>query len=185
MDQLSRDIKKLQRKLNAISQKEMPKAISRSLNRMGPRIKRRTVNAIAKAEKLPAKPVRKKIFFKKSKPSMLEAASVAYVKPVNMIALIRKARAEQVAPRGTSRRGVKASGRSVRGAFINRGRSGNLQVFKRKGSARLPIEAVRIPISKTALRVAPTVVERVMKNDFPAELARDLDFRLKKYEDKT
>jgi hypothetical protein len=79
-------------------------------------------------------------------------------------------------------RGVKAGKRTYSSAFIARGRNGKQHVFERKGSARLPVDVVRVDIRKQVEDIAPKAAERELKSNYAKRLKSDLAWRLSKYE---
>lgn len=105
-----------------------------------------------------------------------------FVRPVSASALLTKSQIAKKLGTGTNKRGVTAKGYQWQGAFIQRGKSDNIHVFKRSSAKRLPIEVIKIPVDDAAKRIVPKVVSRVMKNNYRRLLAQDLRYRISKYE---
>lgn len=181
-DQLDRQIKSYIRKLRKIDQIEVPRANASALNKVGGLSRTRTVKGVSKQTRVPAKEVRKRTYFSRANAKKQRALLKVYSKPVPASRLLTKGQIANKLGTGTNKKGVRAKGYMWRGAFIQKGNNGNVHVFQRKGSARLPIERVDIDINKPVQRITPVVVRRVMKSDYRRLLLHDLDFRLKKYQ---
>ena len=180
-DQLDRQIKRYIRKLGRISRTEVPRANASALNKVGGLVKTRVVRGISKETRVPQKEIRKRTFLTRANPRRQRAFFKVYPKPVPAVKLLSKGQIANKLGTGTSRRGVRAKGYQWGGAFIQRGINDNPHVFRRKGSARLPLERIDVNIGGPAEGLAMTVSKRLMKSDYRRLLQRDLQFRLRKY----
>ena len=169
---IDKDIKGYAARLSKYSKKDLKAATASALSKTAAKARTRTIRGVAKAAKLPVKTIRKKVYVKRATINKLRARLSAYRNPVSLIGL--KPRQTK---RGRKNGGVRAGKHFFKGAFIVRGK----QVFKRKGSARLPIEVQRIHIQKTVDDIALKVTVRVMKKDFKKILSHELRFRLSKH----
>ncbi|MCR9260777.1 MAG: phage tail protein [Pseudomonadaceae bacterium] len=177
---LDRDLARLGRKLRRISNVELPRANARALNDSGARVRTRSVRGISAETKLKQKAVRKRYYLKRATAKKQTVRLTVYTRDVSAISQFTPARRRKLVPgRGTNRRGVTVAGRQISSAFIAEGK-GNLQVFKRRGDRRLPIDSIKFPIQKPAVRITVRVAKRVMKSQYPRILERELKFRINK-----
>jgi len=182
MSQLDRQIKSYIKKLKKINRIEVPRASASALNKSAAIAKTRSMRGISKETRVPLKEIRKRVKIGKATSKKQVAELKSYVRPVSASKLLTKAQITNKMGTGTNRQGVRAKGYMWEGAFINRGKNQNVQVFRRKGAARLPIEAIKVEIDGPAQRIVPKVVTRVMKSDYARLLKTDLEFRLRKYQ---
>ena len=179
---LDQQIRLLQKKLNKVSDIEVPRANAKALNNSARRIQTRVVIGVSKQEKIKQKHIRKRVFIKRATARKQIARFRVYRRDMTAFSLLNKNVAIKHAPRGTNRRGVRAAGRQFDHAFINRiRRNQRYQVFRRLGKPRMPIEVITISIAKTVDSVTARVSHRVMKNDYQGLVKHELQFRLKKF----
>ncbi|SEQ49142.1 Prophage minor tail protein Z (GPZ) [Amphritea atlantica] len=175
-------IDQLKRKLSAYKTIEVPRAASSALNKTIKASETRTVRGVAKAINVPQKYVRKRIYIKRSTARTLQSRLRSYYRGISVIDL----NAKDTGKGGWSQRkgkGVKTSGkRQYSNAFIARGTNNQLHVFQRTGTARLPVDVVRIEIQQHVDVIAPKAAEREMRQGFERRLIHDLKWRLSKYE---
>lgn len=109
------------------------KAITSTLVKMGNWLRTRSAKGLSAELKIQQKVIRRRLKqFRVQARSNGASLRVWYgLDPVALIYLKAKQNASGVTADG---------GRDVKGAFISKGRGGNLQVFKRRGKARLPID---------------------------------------------
>lgn len=117
----------------AATEAQAKKAIVSTLRKMGAWLRTRSARGLSEELKMQQKVIRRRLrqFKVQARPDGATLKVWYGLDPVALIYLKAKQNATGVAASG---------GREVKGAFIARGRGGNLQVFKRKGNARLPIE---------------------------------------------
>lgn len=129
----------------AATEKQATKALRSTLNKMAAWLRVRSVKGMSKTLEIQQKIIRRRlkaIKFKQTNDGGV--AKVWYgLNPVGLIWLGAK----------QTGAGVQASGgRFVPGAFIAKGKGGKQQVFKRRGSARLPLDkqqaAIKNPTEK-------------------------------------
>jgi len=169
---IDKDIKRYSDRLSSYKAKDVKAAAASALSKTAAKAKTRTIRGVAKEAKLPVKVIRKKVYLKRAKANQLRARLKAYRNPVSLMSLNPKQ-----TKRGRKNGGVRAGKHFVKGAFIVNGK----QVFKRKGSARLPIEVQRVRIQKLVDRITLKVTMRVMKKDFKKLLLHELKYRLSKH----
>jgi hypothetical protein len=179
-DSLDKQIARHAKKLRKIARIEVPRANARALNTVAKRTESRSARGISKETRIPQKTIRNRIAIAKATARKQYARIKHYVRPISAVQLLTKSQIQNKLGTGTNRKGVRAKGYQFAGAFIQKGAGGNIHVFQRKGSARLPIEVVNIPIDKQARRIVETVSRRVMKNDYPQLLASDLQARYRR-----
>lgn len=172
-------IKKLTRKLKQISEREVSRAGSSSLNKTATHIKGRTVKGVAAEVGIKQKAVRQRLFVARSTAKKQHARVRAYARRgVPVISLLSPS---QRVPRKRGK-GIKTGRHFFQGAFINTvRRTGQPQVMQRRGQSRYPVEVLKIDIERSARRIMPKVAERAMRDFFKRTLANDLAFRLRKY----
>lgn len=180
MSDLSAQIKVLEKKLKKISTVEIPRASSAALNKGMQRAKSRAVKGVAKQSSLPQKPIRKKVFIKKSTAKTLKTKLSFYKTDINAVSLLGPAQINKAIPRGTNSRGVRVAGRQFNHAFVNRVRNGP-QVLRRTSEYRYPLEVIKISIKKQVDDVVPKTVKRIAKSELPKLHRHELTQRLKKY----
>lgn len=119
------------------------KAMNSTLSKMATWLKARSIKGLSKALIMQPKIIRRRLkALRLRKGSSGSLVRVWY--GLDAVSLINL-QARQ------TREGVKAyGGRFVKSAFIAKGRNGNKQVFKRVGSARLPIKKQTDPIQQQA-----------------------------------
>ncbi len=117
----------------ANTQPEISKALNTTLRKMASWVRTQSTRGLSKELAVQQKIIRRRLKTAKLKRTGSGASVIVWhgLNPIPLIYL--KAR--------ETRAGVKASGgRFVAGSFIARAKSGNLQVFKRRGRKRLPID---------------------------------------------
>jgi hypothetical protein len=163
-----------------LSNIELPRANARALNDSGARIKTRSVRGISAETNLKQKTIRDRYYIRRATAKKQRARLSVYTRDVSAISQFTPAKKARLVPgQGTNRRGVRVAKRQINHAFIARGK-GNLQVFRREGDARLPIEAIKFPIQRQATRITMRVAKRVMSSVYPTILERELKFRINK-----
>lgn len=156
----------------AATEGQTRKALRTTLNKMAAWLRVRSVKGLSKSLEIQQKIVRRRLKTVKFKETADGGvAKVWYgLNPVAMIYLGAKK-----APGGVS-----ASGnRFVKGAFIakGRGKSTSMQVFKRVGKARLPLQREEAAIQKTA---SDYLEGGVLKNaEFEAQFWKTFEHELK------
>lgn len=180
-DKLDRQIKSYIKKLRNISRIEVPRANASALNKVGGLVKTRVVRDVSQQTRVPQKDIRKRTYFSRASAKKQFALLKAYAKPVPASRLLTKGQIASRMGTGTNKRGVRAKGYEWAGAFIQRGNNDNVHVFRRKGSARYPIEKIDVDIDKPLSNILPKTTRQVMRSDYRRLLERDLKFRLSKY----
>lgn len=179
-DSLERQVFKLTQRLKKIAEQDVAQAASSALNKSAKRVETRIVSGVAKAENIPNKHIRKRVYIRKSSLRTQKAIVKLYRGDVPVISLLSKGVIANKMGTGTSRTGVTARGRKFPGAFIQTPGSGSPQVFRRQSAARYPLEAIKIPISKTINAIALPIAQRVMANDYQEIYRQELNYRLQK-----
>ena len=183
---LDNDIARTSRKLRKISTVALPRANARVLNAAARTISARSVRDVSKQTKLKNKTIKNRFKIRRAKPKTQTSELTLLVRDVSAISQFSKARQSSLKlGKGTNSKGVTVAGRRVRRAFINRGKpssSGkrNLQVFRRKGGPRLPIESIKFPIARRAIRQTKKHVSAYMSKEFPKKLLKELQFRARR-----
>lgn len=182
-ESIEKQIKRLARKLNNIAKRETPKAAASALNKTARLARTPTVKEVAKDTKVAAKHIRKRAYISRATPKKQRARIYGYARPVKAVMLLKRNEINKSELwRGTNQRGVRVAGRQFNGAFVSVHRkSGNIQVFRRKTSRRMPLEVISIPISETFNDRLKANTRKKMKTDFRRILQSELKFRLNKY----
>ena len=125
LEQIVRDL--------AATEAQTTKAIRCTLVKMGAWLRTRSARGLSEELKMQQKVIRRRLkqFKVQARPDGATLKVWYGLDPVALIYLKAKQNATGVSANG---------GREVKSGFIARGRGGNLQVFKRKGDARLPIQ---------------------------------------------
>lgn len=179
---LERDIKKLEKKLNAIAKKEVPKANYSALNKSSARIKTAVVKQVANRTGIKQKTLKKKVFSSKA---TLKKGFVRMRHYREGVPLISQGARQ-------NRKGVRALKTQFAGAFIAtptiRAKRGNFrgkpQVFKRKGKGRYPLEVLKKSIKNDVDNVFPRVTKVVFAREYEKLLKHEFEWRIKKYLEK-
>ena len=161
---IKRDTAEVERLLKHLS-KGADKVLTRALNKTIKSVERKAVQGMAKDLRLTQKTVRKSVKLFRARWNFKVASITVSGKRIPIYAF----GARQV------RGGVTYKGRSggrklIKGAFIARMPSGHMGVFKRKGSARLPIQELLGPSP-------PRVFQRP---DIVHDMNKEADIRWKK-----
>ena len=178
--QLDRQIKSLIKKLRKVAPIEVARANAKALNTVTRSTRSRVVAGVAKQTRVKQKDLRRRAHATRATAKKQSAKLTSYVRPVPAVKLLTKNQIERRLGTGTNRRGVRARGYDWPGAFIQPGARQNVQVFRRKGSSRYPIDVVDVPVEKPFERGMKTVPKRVMKARYRQVLQHELGFRLKK-----
>ena len=192
---LDRQISSYIKKLGKIKNIEVPRANAKVLNTIGKRSTRRIIGGISKQTRIPQKVLRMRTYIGRATSGQQRVKLTGYAAPISAVNLLTKAQKTKIG-KGTNKQGVTAKGYRWKGAFIARGLSDNLHVFKRtgvthrpskgnyKGQTRDEIDAIKIPVNKEFRRAMKVVPSRLMNSDYKRLLQHELKFRLKKYEAK-
>jgi thymidine phosphorylase len=181
-ESLDKQIKRLEKKLKDIAEKEIPKAVARALNKVGKPTATEVGRKVSAQEKLPVRTVAKQMYFNPATAKTMTASVKSYTRGINVIRLLSKGVLAKKMGTGTNKRGVDVRGRSYPGAFINRTKkSGQALVFSRIGLGRTPLRVERIDIKKHLVEYQmPTLKARHLAR-FAKEYQHELSYRLSKY----
>lgn len=119
------------------TEKQVERALRSTLGKMAKWVRTRSIRSLQQNLKIPQKILRRRIKVMKRR----TGNSIAIFYGENAVAAIL------LKPKKTST-GVTAAGRDFPGAFIANGKGGKQQVFKRSGSARLPLVRQEVEIKK-------------------------------------
>jgi hypothetical protein len=188
-ESLDRQIKRLEKKLKDIAEKEIPRAVASALNKAHRPSKREVAKAVAQQEKLPVVVVNKQIFFNAASARKPVAQVRSFTRAISAIRLLSASTIAKRRGTGTNKMGVKVRGREFKGAFINRAKGGttnsvtgwNYLVYKRVGRGRLPLEVIRIPIEQSLKKHQLPVLKARHLERFAALYQHELSYRLTKY----
>lgn len=181
-ESMQAQIKRLEKKLKAIAEKEIPKAVAAALNKAHRPSKRDVAKAVAQEEKLPAAVINKQIFFSPANTRKPVAQVRSFTRGINAIRLISAATIVKSMGTGTNKRGVKVRGRDIRSAFINRSKKNDrILVFKRQGKSRYPLEVIRIPVDQALKKHQLPVLQARHLERFSKLYQHELNYRLGKY----
>jgi hypothetical protein len=178
---IEQQIAVLTKKLQSIKAIEVPRATASALNKTAAAAKTRTVRGVAKSIVVPQKHVRKRVYISRANSKKMRVRLRNYYRGISVIDLNARDSGKS-GWRSRKGRGVKAGKRTYSSAFIARGRNGKQHVFERKGSARLPVDVVRVDIRKQVEDIAPKAAARELKSNYAKRLKSDLAWRLSKYE---
>ncbi len=203
-DRLDRDIKKLARKLSDISKSAIPKADAAALKKTAARIKTRVVKDVASETQVQQKHIRKRVYSRvKITKDFRQGTLTAYRRDIPAISLgvatslVKSVRGQRmISQSGRDRKGrftkrqfagntsIKVGKNTYQNAFINQAR-GSWQIMRRLTSKAYPIEIIKVKIAPAVDRCLPNYSREMMKNKYPDLLKHELEWRLKKYEDKS
>ncbi len=189
MKDIDAQIRLLEGKLTAIKSIEVPSASSSTLNKVSARIKTRVVKGVSKETKIKAKVIRKRVYISRSTVKKQRARLSVYTREVAAISLVKNPKngafKRKVAGNKISNAwvadGSKGYGRYKKGAGYGKTKLNKQQILRRSSKSRYPVEVVTISILKPVTRITQTVSSRIIKNDFAALYAHDLNYRLGKY----
>lgn len=158
--------------MKALNEKAYRKAMNRTIRRMGQRFRTTATKEVRKTYNVKASKIKQymrakmdgdtfKMYIKSSTVSLMNFGARQTKKGVSV--KVRKDRGRKV----------------IKGAFIAVGKNNNLQVFKRVGKERLPIESKKTlsitqMFNENVLNKAKSAVEESYENEFK----RNLDFYL-------
>jgi hypothetical protein len=181
-DPIAMQIQRLERKLKAIAEKEVPRAAVTALNKVAKPLVGAVSKAVAEKENLPVKIIRPRVSFRKASFNARSAYIRSFTRGISAIRLLSNQTIAKRMGRGTNSRGVVVRGRLLPGAFINRlRRNGNAFVFERRGGKRYPIDVKRIPIDEALLAVQLPLARSRFNEHFHKFYLHELQFRLSKY----
>ncbi len=182
MESLEKQVKRLEKRFESYSKKEVPKATSSALNKVNNLLKTAVTKAVAADENLPSKQIRARITQKKSNPKTLLSLNGVGASDIPVISFINTKAILKSVRKGTNKTGVRAAKRQFDGAFINvLRRSGRFQVLMRKGKERYPVEVVKIPIKKSVQKNHLSLAKKLMDREFTRLYMSDLKYRVGKY----
>ncbi len=168
---LDQSVKSLEKKLNKISKLDTDRAFSSAANKLATRAKSQVAKAVAREVRVTQKNVRSKIFIGRSTAKTGRAKITFYTRPVNAVRTNYS----------ITKRGYKVAGKIYPRTFFARGKGATSQIFQRKGSARYPIEPVKIPIQAAVNRYAVPITADLMKRDFKKILQQEFRARINGY----
>lgn len=182
-DPMAMQIKRLEKKLKAIAEKEIPRAVASALNKVAKPLTTTVAKAVADKERLPMKLLRPRVIHHKATANKNVTYIKSFARGINAARLLSNSVIEKRMGRGTNRKGVTVAGRQLPGAFINRvGRNGNVFVFERRfRNQRYPIDVKRIPIDEALLSVQLPLARDRFRTTFDKFYIHELNFRLSKY----
>lgn len=203
-DSLDRDIKKLARKLSDISKSAIPKADAAALKKTAARIKTRVVKDVARETQIQQKHIRKRVYSRvKITKDFRQGTITAYRRDIPAISLgvatslVKSVKGQRlISQSGRDRKGrftkrefagntsIKVGKNTYQNAFINQTR-GSWQIMRRLTSKAYPIEIIKVKIAPAVDRCLPGYSREMMKGKYPDLLKHELEWRLKKYEDKS
>ena len=173
---IERDFKRLAKRLSDTQRKQLPKALNRTINRVGPAAQRVVVRAVSKDSGVSQKDLKRREWFRALMGTVQRPFFELRVRYGSVP--LKDFKPKQM------KRGVKASAWGKRklyeGAFISDKLGGH--VFARKGAARFPIKKLWGPVIRT-LTVKPETMrqaEEVIERRFFPELAQNLRFFTRK-----
>lgn len=172
MQDLDKQIKSLEKKLNRVAKDATPKAYASAVNKTASKIKTDVVRKVAKDANIRVKDVSPRVYVRRASARKGVAAISFYSKPVNAT----KTNFSKL------RKGFKVAGEVVPRSFFARGRNNRRHyIYQRKGKARTPIRMVTIRISRAVNRYAEPAIAQKMRTDFPRILKSEFNARIKGY----
>lgn len=176
-------LKRREKKLRAIAEKEVPRAVASALNKVAKPLTGSVAKAVAEREKLPLKVLRPRIIHHRATVNRRVTSIKSFARGINAIRLLSNSVISKRMARGTNRKGVTVVGRTLPGAFINRARrNGNAFVFERRfKNQRYPIDVKRIPIDEALLSVQLPLARDRFRNTFNKFYLHELNYRIGKY----
>lgn len=183
VEPMAMQIKRLEKKLKVIAEKEIPRAVATALNKVARPLIGTVAKAVAEKEKLPVKVLRPRVIHHKATANRNVTYIKSFARGINVARLLSNSVISKRMARGTNNKGVTVAGRRLPGAFINRvQRNGNVFVFERRfKNQRYPIDVKRIPIDEALLAVQLPLARDRFKNTFEKFYLQELNFRISKY----
>lgn len=203
-DSLDRDVQKLARKLSSISKSAIPKADFSALKKTANQIKSKVTKDVAGEVQVQQKHIRKRLYTKvKVTKDYRRGRITAYRRDIPAISLgvatslVKSRRGQRLISQASrdskgrfTRRefagntSIKVGRRTYNDAFINPV-NGKWQIMRRKTAKRYPVEVLTVKIAPAVDRFLPSRSREIMKAKYPDLLKHELEWRLKKYEDKS
>jgi hypothetical protein len=181
-DSLQVQIKRLEKKLKAIAEKEFPRAAVSALNKIVKPASNDVAKTVAARQKLPVKVVRQQVSIRKATFRDPSALVRSYTRGISVARLVSAATLVKRMGTGTNKTGVTARGKTYKSAFINRTRRNQkVFVFERLGKSRFPLDVVRVPIDEALNDTQLKTVQSRYKNNFQKLYLHELNYRLSKY----
>ena len=180
---MAMQIKRLEKKLKSIAEKEIPRAVTSALNKVAKPLTGTVAKAVAERERLPLKILRPRVIHHRATANRSVTYIKSFARGISAVRLLSNAILTRRMGRGTNKRGVTVAGRALPGAFINRvRRNGNVFVFERRyRNQRLPIDVMRIPIDEALLSVQTPLARDRFRNTFEKFYLHELNYRISKY----
>ena len=203
-DSLNRDVQKLARKLSSISKSAIPKADFSALKKTANQRKSKVTKDVAGEVQVQQKHIRKRLYtkvkvtkdyrrgritaYRRDIPAISLGVATSFVKSVRGQRQISQASRDSKG-RFTRREfagntSIKVGRRTYNDAFINPV-NGKWQIMRRKTAKRYPVEVITVKIAPAVDRFLPSRSREIMKAKYPDLLKHELEWRLKKYEDKS
>lgn len=198
-DQLTRDIRRLARTLNAIRSNDLTRAEYAALNKTANAAKSAAIKGIAGDVKVPQKHIRKRLYSRVRVSDKRVARITGYRQDIPAISLgnvqtqVRKLRGQRLVSRSSrDRRGRYARrehagntsirvGRHVyQNAFINKV-NGKWHILRRTGEGRYPIELLAVKIRESVDLHVPDRARDAMAGQYPRLLKHELTWRLRRH----
>lgn len=169
---LDKQLRRLERKLDKIAKDATPKAFASAINKVATQSKTAVASEVAKEVRIPVRAVKSRIFIRRARPGTMVAKIALYARPIDAIHT------------GPTRM---ASGWKVGGKFRERSfmqrmpNQSRHRIYQRKGSSRLPISKVVLPVSEPVARIGRAVTTLKMRKDFARLYQHELNARIKGY----
>ena len=172
------NLKGLEKFEKTVNRKIINKAANRTIRRMGTRFRTTAVKEVRKTYNIKAKTLKQKIRARTHYDKEGNQSWRFYVsgKPMSLIHF-----APRQTKKGVSVKIKKQSGRKIiKGAFIAKGKNGNLRVFKRVGKERLPLDTkYTISIPQMFNEEILDKAKKEVEDNYQQEFERNINYYLR------
>lgn len=166
------DIEKAKKALSDIDKKAVPQAMARTINNIAAKVMVRSVIETSKKVDVPKRLIKGRAKLERAKPRRLSA--FIHVNRGNLPVIRLVTGGGRFVRRGENKGQLKIGNRLYPRAFIQKLKSGRVQVLQRQGKDRYPIDVVKIPLKTPLTESFNAEVKRAYEKDVTQELRSQL-----------
>ena len=196
--ELDAQVRKLEKKLMSLDDKQARNARNRALNRSSKRLATLVSRETAKTERLKVGLIKKKIRISQYKARGLAVVAVGRTaipaiqigiarsqvkrrKGKNLVSQVRRGERGRFAKREHSgNTAIKVGRHTFHNAFLQRLESGRWHIMHRTSDSRYPIDIAKIEIEKTITNANTKFSKQVIDEYLPQLLIKDMNYRISK-----
>ena len=173
----------LSRKLAAIKEVEVPRAIASAINKTAKKTHTQIAKAVKQETGIAASVLKNRFYMRPANAKKLYSRITVYRRDIPAIALgVAQTRLRTSRSRITGGGSIKVGNKTFKNAFVNRVRTnGTWHVLQRTQGTRYPIDVVKVKVAEAVDKHAKKITYEIYERDFQRTLINDLKFRISKY----